>query len=170
MSELFTNLGIDIRLLIAQAVNFLFVLFLLNKFVFKKMITHLEARRQRIEQGLELTGKAEREMGRIEQARSRELEKARNEGEAVLAEARSSASAKEKEALALTRAEAEKMLIQAQAEAEKKKFDAIRGSRDAINQIAVLMAERVLSRSITKEDQDKAAKEVADYFEKNYAE
>jgi len=96
------------------------------------------------------------------------LEKARSEGEAVLAEARNTASAREKEALAMTRAETEKMLVQAQIEADKKKSDAIKRSKDEINQIAVLMAEKVLSRSITKEDQDKAAKEVTDYFEKEY--
>jgi len=170
MAELFSNLGIDGKLLIAQIVNFVIVLFLLNKFVFKKLIKHLEDRKQRIEQGLELTEKVEKEMGRIEDARHRELEKARSKGEAVLAEARSTASSHEKEALAMTRAEAEKMLLQAQAEAEKKKFDVIKRSKDEINQIAILMAEKVLSRSITKEDQDKAAKEVTDYFEKNYAE
>jgi len=168
MADLFSNLGINGKLLFAQVVNFLIVLFLLNKFVFRKLIEHLENRRNRIEQGLELTEKVEREMGRIEESRHRELEKARSEGEAVLAEARSSASAKEKESLALARAEAEKMLVQASAEAEKKKSDAIKGSKDEINQIAVLMAEKVLSRSITKEDQDKAAKEVTDYFEKEY--
>ena len=108
-------------------------------------------------------------MGRIEDARHRELEKARNEGEAVLAEARNTASAREKEAMALAKAETEKMLLQAKSDADKKKADAIKDSKDEINKIAVLMAEKVLSRSITKEDQDKAAKEVTDYFEKNYA-
>ena len=169
MAELFSNLGINGKLLFAQVVNFLLVLWLLNKFVFKKLIKHLEDRKNRIEQGLELTEKAEKEMGRIDQARNRELEKARNEGEAVLAEARNSASAKKKEALALAKAEVEKMLLQAQTEAEEKKSDAVKGSKDEINQIAILMAEKVLSRSITKEDQEKAAKEVTDYFEKNYA-
>lgn len=169
MADLFSNLGINGKLLFAQVVNFLLVLWLLNKFVFKKLIEHLENRRQRIEQGLELTEKAKREMGRIEDAWHRELEKARSKGEAVLAEARNTALAKEKKALAMTRATAEKMLLQAQSEAEKKKSDAIKGSKDAINQIAILMAEKVLSRSITKEDQDKAAKEVVEYLEKNYA-
>jgi len=169
MSELFSNLGIDGRLLFAQAVNFLLVLWLLNKFVFRKLITHLEKRRTRIKQGLELTEKVEREMGRIEDARHRELEKARLEGEKVLAEARSVSAAKGKEALTLVKAEAEKMLLKAKGEAEKEKTDAIRGARSEIQKLAVLMAEKVLSRSITKEDEERAAKEVMDYLEKNYA-
>ena len=123
MSELFNNLGIDWRLLIAQAVNFLLVLFLLKKFVFGKVIRHLEERRTRIEQGLELTDKAKREMDRIEESRHRELEKARAEGERVLADARSSAAEKEKAALVLVRVEAEKMLQKAKTEAAKETGD-----------------------------------------------
>ncbi|HEX9722285.1 MAG TPA: F0F1 ATP synthase subunit B [Candidatus Paceibacterota bacterium] len=169
MSELFSNLGIDIRLLIAQTVNFLLVLFLLKKFVFGKVIRHLEERRTRIEQGLELTEKAKREMGRIEESRHRELEKARVAGEKVLADARGSAAEKEKAALVLVRVEAEKMLQKAKAEAAKEKTDAVRGAQSESQKLAVLMAEKILGRSVTREDQDRAAKEVMEYFEKNYA-
>jgi F-type H+-transporting ATPase subunit b len=169
MSELFTNLGIDWRLLIAQAVNFLLILFLLKKFVFKKVIAHLEARRARIEQGLELTEKAKHEMDRINESRLRELEKGREAGEKVLADARNIASAKEKEALAMVRGEAERMLQKAKGEAEKEKIDSIRGAKDEAQKLAVFMAEKILGRSTNKEDQDQASKEVMECFEKNYA-
>jgi len=169
MSELFSNLGIDWRLLIAQAVNFLLVLFLLKKFVFGKVIRHLEERRNRIEQGLELTDKAKREMERIEESRHLQLEKGREAGEKVLADARSSAAEKEKAALALVRIEAEKMLQKAKAEAAKEKTDAVRGAKTEAQKLAVLMAEKILGRTTTKADQDQAAKEVMEYFEKNYA-
>ena len=169
MAELFSNLGIDWKLLIAQAVNFLLILFLLNTFVFKKVIAHLEDRRNKIEQGLELTEKAKHEMDRIKEARSRELEKAREDGEKVLADARATAFAKEKEAFALVKAEAEKILQKAKGEAAKEKTDAIRGAKDEAQNLAVFMAEKILGRSTTKEDQDTAAKEVMEYFEKHYA-
>ncbi len=169
MSELFSNLGINGKLLFAQAANFLLVLWLLNRFVFKKLIIHLEKRRERIAQGLELTEKAEREMGRIEDARHRELEAGRLAGEKVLAEARNVSAAKGKEAFALVRAEAEKILAKAKTDAEKGKMDSIRLAQAEIKNLAVLMAEKLLSRSTTKEDQDKAAREVLSYLDKNYA-
>lgn len=169
MSELFTNLGIDIKLLFAQAFNFLLVLWLLNTFVFKKLIAHLERRRARIEQGLELTAKAEREMERIGAARHRELEKARAEAEKVLAEARSVSAAKEKEAFAMVRAEAGKMLLRAKQESEKEKTETIVRVKSEIQKLAILMAEKVLSRTVTKEDEERAAKEVLGYLEKTHA-
>lgn len=169
MQELLSNLGINGKLLFAQAVNFLLVLWLLNTFVFKKLIAHLERRRARIEQGLELTEKAEREMERIGDARHRELEKARVEAEKVLAEARSVSAAKRKEALVVVRAEAEKMLLKAKQESEKEKVETLLRSKSEIQKLAVLMAEKVLSRLVTKEDEERAAKEVLRYLEKTYA-
>ena len=169
MNELFSNLGIDWRLLIAQAVNFLLVLWLLNTFVFKKVIAHLEQRRERIELGLELTEKANREIERIDEARHRELAKARAEAEAILADARSSAAEKEKAALVLVRQKAETMLAKAKSEAERGKMDAVRAAKEDMQKLAVFMAEKVLARSVTKEDQDRAVKEVMDYFAKDYA-
>ena len=167
MQELLSNLGIDWRLLIAQAVNFLLVLWLLSKFVFPKILNYLEERKNKIDQGFELTEKAEREMERINAARNRELEKARQEAEKILADAGSIASEKEKAALALTRQKADKIIIKAQEEAEREKLDAIRDSKKEMQKLSVAMAEKILSRSVEKEDEEKAAEEVMSYFEKN---
>ncbi|OHA62259.1 MAG: ATP synthase F0 subunit B [Candidatus Wildermuthbacteria bacterium RIFCSPHIGHO2_12_FULL_45_9] len=168
MQELFQNLGINGKLLFAQIVNFLLILFLLKKFVFGKLISHLEARRKRIEKGLELRDSAEREMQRIEDARHRELQSARIQAEGVVAQARTDAEEKRKKALELVRQEAERLLAQARGEAEKQKSDATRAAAEDIRKISLLLAERVLARSLTKDDEQTALKEVQTYFEKEY--
>jgi len=94
MSELLSGLGINGKLLFAQAANFLLVLWLLNRFVFKKLIAFIEKRKERIQEGVELTEKAEREMKRIDEARERELRNARERGEGLVAKAEISAKAK----------------------------------------------------------------------------
>ena len=108
-------------------------------------------------------------MGRIEDARHRELEKARLEGEKVLEEARIVSAAKGKEAFAMVRAEAGKMLLKAKQESEKEKAETIVRSKSEIQKLAVLMAEKVLSRSVTKEDEERAAKEVLSYLDAKHA-
>jgi len=169
MAELLQNLGIDWRLLIAQAINFLIVLWLLKTFVFKKVIGYLEKRKENIEQGLELTEKAKREIERIDEARQREIKKAREEAERILLSARSTAEEKEKAALNLARLEAEKIVEKARKEAKKEEKDAILGAQNEIKALSVLIAEKILSRSIKEEDQEESVREVMDYFEKNYA-
>ena len=52
MSELFSQLGIDWKLLLAQGVNFVILLVVLTKFVYKPLMKMVEARRQKIELGI----------------------------------------------------------------------------------------------------------------------
>ena len=50
--EIFSKLGIDWRLLLAQVVNFLILLFVLRRFAYTPMLRFLEKRKNRIEKGL----------------------------------------------------------------------------------------------------------------------
>tara|TARA_Y100000310_G_C20506076_1_gene726473 strand:+ start:416 stop:919 length:504 start_codon:yes stop_codon:yes gene_type:complete len=155
MSELFSNLGIDPRLLFAQVVNFILVLWLLNRFVFKKMLTFLDERKKGIEKGVELTAKAEREMERIGEARTRELREVREKAEEILVEAKAKGVIAEREMVAEARQGAEAVVEKAREESERKKQDALKEAQEEIQQRAFVLAEKVLSRSLTKEDEQR---------------
>jgi F-type H+-transporting ATPase subunit b len=169
MEELLHNLGINGKLLFAQAVNFLLVLFLLQKFVFKKLLQGLEHRKERIVKGLDLTDKAEREIERIDQARTRELHAVKQQGEELLAQTKTEAASKRRELLLQTRKEAETMLIQGKQDAQRQKEDAIKAATQEIQLKALLFAEKVLQRSFTKADQERLAKEVLGTIDTNHA-
>ncbi len=166
MGDLLGNLGIDWKILIAQTINFLIVLWLLNRFVFKKITKHLESRKDKIERGLVLTEKAEREIERINEARHREIEKAKSEAEKILIDARSTAIEKEKAAITLARLESEKILNKAKREAGEEKNRAVLNGKTEMKKLAILIAEKLLSRSTKPEDQDTAAEEVLNQLEK----
>ena len=169
MQELFSNLGIDAKLLLIQAINFLIIFWLLSKFVFPKVIRFIEQRKERIQEGLDLTEKAKREMDRINQARQREIESAKREADSLLNQGRALAQEKERQALSLAKEKVEGMLSQAKKDAERAKEEAVRNARGEIGKAALLLAERVLSRNITKEDQERMAKEVLEELDKQYA-
>ena len=120
MGELFSNLGINGKLLFAQVVNFLIIFVLLAKFVYPKLIAFTEKRKQRIEEGLVLTEKAEREMLRINEARGRELEKARKEADSVIARGKSAGEEKEHEIISAAKDQAEYIAKLAKEQAEVK--------------------------------------------------
>ena len=169
MQELLGNLGIDWRLFTAQAINFLLVLWLLNKFVFKKIILHLEERKEKIAKGLELSEKAKEEIERINQARIREINKAKEEGEKIISESRTSANEKEKASLLLAKEEAGKILLKAKNDAEKEKKDTLAGAKNDIKALAIMIAEKLLKRSTDEKDQEESAKEVLEHFQNKYA-
>lgn len=65
MGDLLLKLGIDGKLLLAQAANFLILLFLLKKFAYGPLVRTMKERRARIEEGL---SKAEEADTRLEEA------------------------------------------------------------------------------------------------------
>ena len=169
MSELFANLGINGKLLFAQVANFLLIFFVLAKFVFPRLLGFIEKRRERIEEGLELTEKAEREMTRIGEARHAQLESARRDAEEILARAKTSAEQREKEILQEARRSAESVADQARKDAERAKNDAVKAAESEMQAAVLKVAERVLSRTLTKEDEENMAKEAAQELEKQFS-
>ncbi|MEK7542087.1 MAG: F0F1 ATP synthase subunit B [Patescibacteria group bacterium] len=166
MSELFSNLGINGKLLFVQAVNFLIILFLLNKFVFPKVLGFIEQRKKRIEEGLELTERAKHEMQRIEEARHRELEKARKEADVLLNQAKTEAQEKEHAMVAEAKNRAEEIAQRAKEDAARTKVDALKEAKGEISKAALFFAEKVLARNMVKEDEERLAKEVGEELQK----
>lgn len=54
------QLGIDWKILVAQIINFAILLYLLKRFAYKPFLKLLEARKKKIEQGLEKSEQAQR--------------------------------------------------------------------------------------------------------------
>jgi len=169
MGDLLGNLGINGKLLFAQVVNFLIIFALLGKFVFPKVIKFIEERKKKIAEGLELTEKAEQEMQRINDSRSRELEKARQEGEALISKAKTDAENRGAELVGEAKGQAEGIAQQARADAELAKTDAVKGAKEEVGKTALLLAEKVLSRNLTKEDEERMTNEVIEELDKKYA-
>jgi len=67
MSELFSQLGIDWRLLISQAVNFLLLLIILRILVYKPLLNLLHKRQERIEEGLVKADEADKRLLAVEE-------------------------------------------------------------------------------------------------------
>ena len=168
MGELFASLGINGKLLFAQTANFLIVLFILHKFVFGKLLSFIDERKNKIAGGIAAGQKAEKELERVEQNRSRQLIKAREDAEKIVTTAVSSAKAQEKEVLSSARAGEENILLKAREEGNREKQDIVKGATNDISKTAVLLAESVLAREITEKDEENMRKEVLAKVEETY--
>ena len=136
------------------------VVFLLQRFVFKKLFVFLAERKKKIEKGIELTQKAELEMVRIDEARKREIENAKQQGAFLLSEAKTLAQNQARQALLFAKAQEEKILFKAQSEARKEKQEAVEAAKEEIQERAFAFAEKILGRTITNKDEEKMVKEV----------
>src|SRR3989344_6041473 len=94
MSELFSQLGIDWKLLLAKGVNFVILLFVLTKFVYKPLMKMVEARRQKIELGVKGGEKAEQIIKQAEQEKVGIIQEADVQAVAIISEAEKNAQKK----------------------------------------------------------------------------
>lgn len=76
MSELIHQLGIDWRLFLAQAINFVLVFLVLKKFIYKPALRILEERRKKIEDGLLKSKEAEQRLLEIEKIKLQKIKEA----------------------------------------------------------------------------------------------
>ena len=147
------KLGIEPTLLAAQVVNFLVIIFVLQKLLFKPILTMLEKRRREIADGVELTAKLKDEEEKLIVKQEKALNKAREDALAIIEDAKKQAKEVEKELLAEAHVQAAAIIARAKQEAEethKSSKKAIAG--EAID-LAVVMAKRLLSSVMGAKEQ-----------------
>ena len=124
MSELIKTLGVNWKLLLAQAVNFLIILTVLRFTVYKPLTQALRKRREKIEQGLRDAESAGTRLAGIEKLEQERLAIAEEEAMGVLSEAENRAKNKEAALLEVARGKEKEVLLNAERVAAAKKAEA----------------------------------------------
>jgi len=157
------KLGIEPTLLAAQVVNFLIIIVVLQKLLYKPILTMIEKRKKEIAEGVEFTAKMRQEEEKIKEKQDKALAKAREDALVIIEDAKKQAKETEKELVADAHVQAEAILARAKAEAEETKKEAhLAISREAVD-LAVVMAKRLLSSVLgVKEQHALIAKKIKD--------
>jgi len=167
MEDLFGKLGIDWKLLLFQVVNFLVLLFLLKKFLYKPILNLLEKRQTKIRDGLKKAEEFEREWQKIRKIREEETMKAEEKTVQIIEKARKSAEAKEKEILGNISLKTEKMIEEAQIDISMEREKITDEIKKEMAKYIILAAEKVLERTLKEEDEKKIAEETLNALNKN---
>ena len=159
MAELIEKLGIDWKLLAAQTVNFLVLLFLLKKFLYSPIIELLAKRREDIAQAAKNAERIGQELARIQEQKAQELDAAKKEAEALLADTRRIAKEKEQEFLQLAEKKVEKLVEEAKRRIEEERAKMIEEAGGEIRDLVVLVAEKVLGERFSDHAHDALVEE-----------
>ena len=81
------KLGIDPRWFLSQLVNFIVLLIVLQRFLYKPMLAMLQQRQERIREGMAQAEQAKKEAQRAEADYQKRIEDARREGQAIITQA-----------------------------------------------------------------------------------
>lgn len=134
--------------LIGELIAFLvFVLFCM-KYVWPPIIGAIEARQQKIADGLAATDRAEQDLRLAQEKAKQQLVDAKAQASALIDQAKKREAQIIDEAAMKAQAEREKILAQAKAEVEAERIRAKEELRKQVAALAVAGAERILQRSI----------------------
>jgi F-type H+-transporting ATPase subunit b len=155
----FDAFGVDLPKLAFQIVNFLLLLYLLNRFLFKRVFALLDERQAKISKGLEDAEAAarDRELARAE--REAAVAEARKEANEMIARANKIAEDTRNEILADAKAEAEKVSARAREEIVAEKDKAMAEIRGQVAELALAAAGKLVRREMDGPTQKRLVEE-----------
>lgn len=142
MEKVLTDFGVNPILLAAQVVNFLVLLFILKKILYKPVITLLDERKKKIEESLKNAEKIQKELEETEVNREKILADAIEEGKKIIAEASAQGNALMVESQNKAKADMEAMMEQGKA--------MIAGERDKMTREVKQDVARMIEMSMEK--------------------
>jgi len=142
------SLGIDLPGLVTQIVSFAILLAVLYKLLYNPVLGMLDQRSERIRESLEGAQKARDDAARSQEEMKGQIDAARAEGQAMIAQARDVAERFREEELAKARREIEAERARAQANIQRERDAAIEVLRREFADLAISAAERVVERSL----------------------
>jgi F-type H+-transporting ATPase subunit b len=145
-----TDIGINLPVLIAQTVNFIVLLTLLKLFVYKPVLKMLDARRQRIEEGLGAAERGRESAVEAERESAAALEAARREGQNIVQGAQQAAQRIQEEGRVAAVQQQEAILERARAEIAQERDAAISELRREFADLTIAAAEKIIGQSLDR--------------------
>lgn len=148
--EALSKLGIDWKLLLAQAVNFLLLLYILKRFAYRPILKLLDERSKKIEKGLADAEAAEKRLSASLEEEKKVLSQAREEAKKIVALAETSAKKRDADMLEVTKGKIDKMIAEADAHLQDEKNKLLREAQSEIADLVVLGVEKVLREKVNE--------------------
>ena len=138
--------------LIIQVVNFLILLFVLHRLLYKPLIAKMEERSGAIKKSLDEAQAARAEAARQQEENAARLKSAYTEAAAIRDQALKEAGEEQRRLVEAARAEAQRMLEAAKAQTDADIRRAREELRREVSDLAVSVAEKLVRRSLRDED------------------
>lgn len=155
MDQLIQTFHIDVKLLIAQIVNFLIVLFVLYKFAYGPILKTLNDRTKKIEKGINDADEARKKLEEVSISEKEILTNAKKEAQEIIKKGEEAAGKNASEIVAEAKNQTEKMLSQAKIQIEEEKKKILQEVKGEIAGLIVAATEKIITEKLDPE-KDKA--------------
>ena len=154
------KLGIDGTWFLSQLVNFVVLLFILQRFLYKPMLNMLHTRQERIRESMDYAERVKQEAARAQTDYEQKIDESRREGQAIIAQATQQAERAREDILARAQGEANELKAKALEDVEYERKRVTAELREEVAELAILAAGRVLGKTLDEQ----AHRQVIDDF------
>jgi len=163
--EFAREFGFNPALILAQALNFLIVAFLLYRFAIKPIAATLDERQQKIADGLQYAGEMKTQLAEAERERAEKIKQAAIDAQKILTEAREQSKEMIEHKTQEAAAQAEAIIRKASEATELERQKMLSDVRQEVARLVVATSSKVLSRELSDAEKssfsESAAKELA---------
>ena len=145
------GLQISVPEFIWTIISFFLFMFLLNKFLFKPVMTLMDERKARVDAGLEEGKKARAALKENEEQLAQELAEKGSEARSIISEARSEAEKARSETLDAAHAEAEKLHKNVRERVKAEEAAAVEELDGSMSEMVALLSGRLLGGEVSGE-------------------
>lgn len=160
MNDLISKLGIDWKLLTAQIVNFLILLLILRKFVYKPVLDMLHKRRNIISRSIAEAKKIEEDAKKMEETKEWEMRQARIKVREILDNATGVGEGQKEKILVKAKTDSEKMVADAKNIIRAQKEQMAKDLEKETGNLALEIMEKYFKSGIKKNEQEKIIKNI----------
>jgi F-type H+-transporting ATPase subunit b len=156
-------LGLDVRLFLAQLVNFGVLVFVLWKWAYVPLMKKMDERAKKIQDGLDFAKQATEDLNAIGAERTKMSQEAKAEAHALIEDASAKAEAVRKQRLAESAAEIERMVADAKVRIGQEREATVEALKTEMGELVALAARKLalgLDEASRKELITKAIKDI----------
>ncbi|MBA2450484.1 MAG: F0F1 ATP synthase subunit B [Chloroflexi bacterium] len=151
--DVLANLGINLPGFLWHTANFIVLIFLLSRILYKPIVGMLDDRQQRIRESIEEAERVRADAARADQEREALLGQTRREIQEMLTNATQMAERIQSDARRDAQEQSQRIIERAQQESRAERAQSMVELRREVANLAVLAAERVISRNLDQQAQ-----------------
>jgi len=151
MNELISTFHIDLKLIIAQLVNFGIVLFVLKKFAYGPVLKMMQERTDKIEKGMADAESAGKKILEIAEKEKEVLIQARKEAQEIVTKAEEIAKKNKEEIIIEAKNQSEKILSDSAKKIEQEKNQMMQEVKGQIAELVIAATGKVIGEKIDSE-------------------
>lgn len=155
MNTLYQSLvAVEPATLIVTIINLFIQMYIVKRFFLDKVLAILDKRREAADQEIEQAQAAKDEALSIKETYEENMKQAKAEANEILLSAQKTATARSEEIISEAKAQAAQIKEKASQDIALEKKNALNGAKDEISDMAMAIAEKVVERELSAEDQE----------------